>query len=285
VTGFTNLYCMEIDPNVQADDTPDELAAAGAAAGAASGGLTNADFSKLLREYGGQIPGIDELMSFAELMQQVQKLEFDVTVFDTAPTGHTLRLLSLPRMIDNLLVKLLGLRSTFGPLLTSMNTMMGAASSLPSEALIVGKLEELKKVIDAVNSRIHSADETTFVCVCIPEFLSLYETERLVQELVKHDIDTHNIVVNQVLFSCAVDATAAGGKGTLTCGRCNARSRMQAKYLEQIGELYGDMFHVIKTPLLNEEVRGGAKLTDFGSFLLSPYDPSVPLPATLADKA
>lgn len=270
---------MEINPNATGETVPEELA--GLEGAGAAGGLSAAAFSNMLKEYGSAIPGIDELMSFAELMSQVQKLEFDVTVFDTAPTGHTLRLLSLPRMIDTLLGKVLGLRSTFGPLLSSVNAMTGGASGLPSEAAIVGKLEEIKGVIDAVNARIHNAAETTFVCVCIPEFLSLYETERLVQELSKFDIDTHNIVVNQVLFSCKVD----GGSSSLTCGRCTARSRMQAKYLEQIQDLYGDDFHVVKTPLLNEEVRGTARLHAFGQFLLSSYNPDEPLPSALQDKA
>jgi arsenite-transporting ATPase len=214
------------------------------------------------QELASSIPGIDEAMSFAEVMKQVQSMDYSTIVFDTAPTGHTLRLLNFPNLLEKGLNKLVGLKAAMGGMVGQVTRMVGLPGGDELPDMLLGKVEGLLGVVRQVNAQFQDPALTTFVCVCIPEFLSLYETERLVQELARYGIDSRNIVINQVIFP-----EAAAGSRLL-----EARVRMQAKYLEQFRDLYED-FHLVRLPLLEEEVRGSDALRAFGVNLLKPYVP------------
>ncbi|XP_002511778.2 ATPase GET3A [Ricinus communis] len=245
VNGFTNLFAMEVDPNVENEDV---------------GGSDGMD--SVFSELASAIPGIDEAMSFAEMLKLVQTMDYSVIVFDTAPTGHTLRLLQFPSTLEKGLQKMMSLKSKFGGLLNQVTRLFGIDDEFGEDALL-GRLEGMKDVIEQVNKQFKDPDLTTFVCVCIPEFLSLYETERLVQELTKFEIDTHNIIINQVIYD----------EEDVESKLLKARMRMQQKYLDQFYMLYDD-FHISKLPLLPEEVTGVESLKAFSSHFVTAYQPS-----------
>merc|ERR1712165_54931 len=258
IQGFTNLSAMEIDANDDMEKIQQDFDAT------AQGSEEENGVSSLMAELTNSIPGIDEAMSFSELMKQVQSLDYDVVVFDTAPTGHTLRLLSFPTILEKALGKVMDLKDRFGGLIGQASAMFGGGSPGQMQDMLLGRLEETRAVINKVNDAFQDPDLTTFVCVCIPEFLSIYETERLVQELSKFGIDSHNIVVNQVLFP-AKDAKEI-------CAKMMARKKMQDKYIGQCFDLYGEDFNVTLMPLLDWEVRGVDKLKNFSENLINPVD-------------
>jgi arsenite-transporting ATPase len=278
IHGFDNLSAMEIDasqPEAGSSTSTDMIAKS----------EEEDVFGQMFNDLQNSIPGIDEAMSFSELMKQVQQMDFDVVVFDTAPTGHTLRLLSFPTILEKAFAKVWELKDRFGGLLGQATALLsGGSNSNPAAAQehLLAKLEETRAVINKVNAAFQDPAKTTFVCVCIPEFLSIYETERLVQELSKYGIDSHNIVVNQVLFpekdaEELSDWYESSGKNLPKeaqeiCTKMLARKRMQDKYIGQCFDLYGDDFHVVLMPLLDYEVRGVEKLKTFSELLIEPVD-------------
>ena len=85
VEGVPNLFALEVDPTPD----PEELEAiAGGIDGATGGGGGAGCAASFLGDLASSIPGIDEAMSFAEVMRQVQSLDYETIVFDTAPTGE-----------------------------------------------------------------------------------------------------------------------------------------------------------------------------------------------------
>ena len=78
---------------------------------------------KLAKEQSGLLnnppPGLDELVALGNVLDDDDTTrEYDVVVVDTAPTGHTLRLLQLPQFLDGLLGKLIKLRMKLSGMLS-----------------------------------------------------------------------------------------------------------------------------------------------------------------------
>jgi arsenite-transporting ATPase len=253
VNGFDNLYAMEVDGTGLGDGEPPSI-------GQDDGKDIFSAGKKLLAEFAGGLPGIDEATSFSQMIKLVQSMDFEIVLFDTAPTGHTLRLLQFPSVIEKGLGKFLALKSQFLPMFSQITPMFGFNDI--SIETTSNKLEETLQIVRQINGEFKNPNLTTFVCVCIAEFLSMYETERLVQELTKQEIDVHNIVVNQLLFP------DKDKDGNITCKKCQSRYNIQQKYLEQISELYED-FHITQLPLLDSEVRGPSMIKEFSERLVN----------------
>jgi arsenite-transporting ATPase len=155
IQGFDNLSAMEIDANNDMEEMQRTVSEQGTDD---DGGL-----SAMMSELTSSIPGIDEAMSFSELMKQVQGLDFDIVVFDTAPTGHTLRLLSFPTILEKALGKIMELKDRFGGLIGQALAMTGGGNPGATQDAIVGRLEETRAVINKVNVAFQDPTVTTFV--------------------------------------------------------------------------------------------------------------------------
>ena len=199
-------------------------------------------------------PGFDEAVAIAKVQQFVSKEEFarfTRIVFDTAPTGHTLRLLTVPDFVEAALGKLIRLRRRLMVAGDTVRGLFGAVGDDGNSA--VDRLEQLQASIRKVKELFHDPDALEFVIATIPTVLGVNESSRLIRALRKEQIPCSRIVVNQVI-----------GPET---GSLYLKMKMKdQEHALSIIRNEPDLMNLnqIEAPYLNLEVRGVPALRYFG---------------------
>ena len=132
-----------------------------------------------------------------EFVNNEKYARFSRIVFDTAPTGHTLRLLSLPDFLDASIGKIVRLRQKLTSAGDAVKSLFGVADEAQDEAVV--KLERLKAQLQEVKDLFRNEDTTEFVIVTIPTVLGISESGRLLAELRKEGVPARRLVVNQII--------------------------------------------------------------------------------------
>jgi len=170
-------------------------------------------------------PCAEEMAAFEKFMSYFETSGYDITVFDTAPTGHTLRLLELPTdwkgFID-----------------------LGTLTKQTSEAT----QNKYADVIEKMRNR----DKSAFVFVMYPEYTPIVEAWRASEDLKKQvGIETAAVAVNYIL------PQDAGNNAFF-----DKRRKQQEKYLAEIENRFHKP--MIFAPLLDHEPKGIESLRGLG---------------------
>ncbi len=247
VQGVDNLFAMEVNPRKEFQKYQNTVS--GESFNSISSPFPIPD---LLTDLSGLTPpGADEALAFSKVLEFIESSEYDLIIFDTAPTGHTLRLLSLPELLNSFFGKLLTFRLRLSTIWDRFKSIFGRGEVRDDS---LEKLETLKKNIENASSELSDPTKTSFVIVMIPEAMAIYETERLLSTLYEYEIPVDHIIINMVYPDIP------------DCVFCRSRKVMQDKYLKEIHSLYSD-FNITKVPLFNDEIRGVTKLKELAGVL------------------
>ncbi|KAL3618521.1 ATPase get3b [Castilleja foliolosa] len=202
-------------------------------------------------------PGFDEAIAISKVMQFVESQEysrFSRIVFDTAPTGHTLRLLSLPDFLDASIGKMMKLKKKIASATAALKSAFGKGEpQLDSSE----KLEQLRERMAKVRDLFRDSRTTEFVIVTIPTVMALNESSRLCASLRKEKVPVERLIINQLLPPSVSD-----------CKFCEMKRKDQMRALDMIkkdSEL--SKLKLIESPLIDVEIRGVPALKFMGDIV------------------
>lgn len=200
-----NLYASEVDAEEALNDFRESLASFDIDRLAKTMGIPIDLLEGLgLREFSGLLnnppPGLDELVALGNVMDENKVDDYDVVIVDTAPTGHTLRLLALPKFLDGLLGKLIKLRMKLSGVASTLQAFLGDNSAQLRAQTIdnaLDRLDQFRVKIKNMEVALRDESRTSFLVVTIPTKLAVAESKRLVSDLTSQGIAVSDIVVNQ----------------------------------------------------------------------------------------
>lgn len=221
-----HLWAVEIDPQQGIDryrSLFEQLASEFASAGIR---MDEGEVTSLFTS--GVMPGSDELAALEGLATYLEDDRWDLIVFDTAPTGHTLRLLDLPTVMDRGVATALDLRDQVRRKVDTARSMVfGPMAARHRDD--ADDFTELRARMEHIQTVLRDPDRTSFRVVTIPETMAIRETERLIERLREFEIPVTGIVVNKVIDDAG------------DCKRCQGKQAVHEETLETLREAYPDL--------------------------------------------
>ncbi len=205
----------------------------------------------------GLIPGGDEVAAL-EYIARYTDSEYETVIFDTAPTGHTLRLLDLPEVLGETFAVASEVQQRVRRVAKTARSMVFGPAAYWETRDDSEELTSLRERIATVDSVLHDPSRTQFRVVLAPERMSIAETERLVSRLETADIPLDSLVVNR-LFENPQECH---------CERCCSDAERHARRLQEIKRKFNLPVRIV--PELDTETQGA--LFAIGSTLLATGD-------------
>jgi arsenite-transporting ATPase len=197
-------------------------------------------------------PGADEAALFDKLISIIleESKKYDKIVFDTAPTGHTIRLLSLPELMGVWIEGLLQKRKK-----TNENYTRLLNDGEPVEDPIYDVLRERQERFSKAREILLDPEVTGFIFVLNPERLPIAETKKAIKLLDQYHLHVKTLIVNKVL------PDDADGKFLLE------RKKHEKQYLNLIKDTFADK-NLIYIPLLSQDITNKSQLQLFSNYFM-----------------
>jgi arsenite-transporting ATPase len=254
VDGIENLWGLELDLKESLDNLMPTLSSAleNTGSGMSPFMMQNEELDELKEEVSGldsaqlMLPGLDEALAFDRLLRYVEDTEYDLIVFDTAPTGHTIRFLSLPELLEVWTAKALKMFRAMG----GIKTMLFGGKQ---EKAIKEELERFRKRVAHIRRVISDPKITRFTLVTIPESMGVSETIRAAKQLSEFEISINGVIINRLTPNLDHEFLIS-------------RRIVEEEYVETLYD-YFDGINIAKIELGKSDVHGFELLDEIGLIL------------------